>query len=140
MRELLDRSLALETRLRDLDCHVVDVALAAARAVLEEAARAEVPDEQDVAACRLALTAALVMAESVVEQFTERARPYALDGDVRLGPYSYAPGRQCAELRGLLVVAEREARAQREAILRPLTLAAFELAKAEVSEEFGLAN
>lgn len=121
MCELTDRAKELESKLSDIDAHEVEVSLAAARLLLEDSR------EDDFDTCRIALTGALVVAEAVVEQFARRPQPIALDGDIHLGPYSYAPGRSVAELQRQLAEVERVARRQRDAVLQPIANLLIEL-------------
>jgi hypothetical protein len=135
---LCDRSTELESKLRDLDCTTVEVSLAAARLLLEEVLN---DDSQDMAAvenCRLALAGAVVIAEAVIEQFSTRPHVYALDGDIQFGPYSYAPGKMCADLRSAIVAAEREARDQRDAILSPVVRALIVERQNDTLAELGI--
>jgi hypothetical protein len=134
MSELIDRSQALESKLRDLDCNEVEISLAAARILLEEAEA----DDDGCDKCELALVGALAMAEAIVQQLSTRPRVYALDGDVQLGPYSYAPGKGCADLRVALMGAEREAVAQREQLLAPIVRSMIAQSQNDCLRELGV--
>lgn len=125
MCDLTDRARVLEIKLSDIDAHEVQDSLAAARILLDDSRSAEC--DNDVDTCRIALTGALVVAEAVVEQFARKPRPIALDGDIHLGPYSYAPGRSVAELQRQLAEVEREASQQRAAVLLPVANLLIEL-------------
>jgi hypothetical protein len=111
MCELTDRARALETKLSDLDAPLLEVALAAARLLLED----ERTNENTVA-----LTGCLMMAEFIVEHLEAKDGPFAVDGDVHFRGASFAPGRPIKALCEALKQAEREAVEQKRAVLTPL--------------------
>ena len=138
MCELTDRSLDLESKLRDLDCPTIEISLAAARLMLEEQLASEDHDDADVGEYRMALTGALALAVAVVEQFSVRPKIFALDGDVQVGPYSYAPGKMCQEFRAAITKAEAEAKSQRDDLLAPVVRSMIVNAQRDELEHLGV--
>jgi hypothetical protein len=110
----------LEHKLADVDAPLLEIALAAARQILEED-----PESQ---ANQHALMGALAMAEAFLEQLKASTNPFALDGDIHFGHQSFAPGLKLAGLLNELRAAEREAVKQRTAIIMPIAKAVIAMA------------
>lgn len=123
MCELTNRARRLEVNLRDLGADVIEVSLASARMIFEE----DLTDEL----ARHALMGCLATSEAALEQLEKSQLPVAIDGDVHFRCASWAPGRQLANLLEQLRNCEQQARDQRDAILRPLALAAMAQAHSE---------
>lgn len=138
MCELTRQAESLETKLRDLDCDTIAITLEVSLRIYNESLLERQATAENVDRFKCALSGAVLLAESVVEHLSLRARPHASDGDVHLGPYSWAPGRTCEALRDAISAAEREAKDQRDQLLMPVVKSMIANAQRDELEHLGV--